>query len=241
MKDIKVSDFLVILRSRRLFRTNVKVITIPLVGIIVIVILFFATLKIGYPRITVQLEQLRNSQEKELSLSKKLNALRGIQPGVLENSNKTLMALPQSNPSAYLVSLINIFAKERSMAIKKITMLPSNTQVDNLESVQLELEIAGSDEDMLATIEFLKSFQDSLPISNIVKHTYKSSSGDDGNIISFEIYWSTLPEKIPSIDEPINNLTAEETLLLNKIISHKLPEFTSLKVSSPSDRENPFE
>ena len=58
--------------------------------------------------------------------------------------------------------------------------------------------------------------------------------------LTFDVYSSLLPEKIPSLTSPIVSLTAAEKNTLLELVKYTLPKFVKPEAQTPTVRENPF-
>jgi hypothetical protein len=207
-------------------------------SIVLIIIVIF----VGLTRIPLQLEKLKSDKVVETSLNEKLSVLQQVETGVLEKSSLSLIALPDKNPAPFTISILKTFAEERAIIIDNIKVGKVTGAQGDTDGIKIIMN-AKSDGGVLPIGEFIQDISEALPIStvDVVKI---SKVLDDPSGASFKLelvsYWADLPEQIPPISEPIQQLSQNENSLLENLSNLKQPEFTVLAPSESKERETPF-
>ncbi|KKQ51093.1 hypothetical protein A2865_00020 [Candidatus Woesebacteria bacterium RIFCSPHIGHO2_01_FULL_39_17] len=226
--------------SSRGFFFNFRILVGPLLLILIILSFAFYAATTGYGRVKKQIEEYRIAKKEETNLREKLASIKNIRPDVLDQADFTLVALPQKNPATFLISQLRLNAEESSITIKEISTSRSQKKDDLVNSMIINVDTESSDVGSITT--FMENISDLTPISLIVgsEGTLNQTEAKYEQELEISFYWSALPTTLPSISEPLKNLTSEQTEILERISSLKQPILGDLKSQQPLDREIPF-
>lgn len=206
---------------------------------LVVIALFVVVLNNGYSQIRTQLASLKTTRNTENTLKTKFDKLREVSPGVINNSDSVIIALPDKNPGILMVSQMRLFSINNALTLTKVELKDSSKINDQLAKMQLSGEFEMPD--LRSAVNFLHSLINSAPVSTLEELSVKSDqTGIRQGEIKISVYWADLPTQLPSLTEPFEELTEEEQNLLTKVAGFTQPEFTTLPPTSPGQRENPF-
>ncbi len=218
---------------------NIKVMAIPVIVLAVVVTLFVYMINVGYSRITKQIEEYKTNQGIEGVLSGKLTLLKNVQSEVEDNTDTTILALPDRNPATWSISQLRQESIKNQVTMDSINVSNPASIEENLNTMDIDIHVVG--EDIAKVLNFLMGLTTYAPISTIREaQMEKSQGGGLEASVKTSIYWSQLPLTLPAIDEPVNDLTSEEKQILNQISSLTRPTFTTLEPAAPKERLIPF-
>ncbi len=214
----------------------------PVLLLISVVIFMLVSLSIIGNNIMRLKDDNDQAVKTEALLRTKLASLQNISGKVVDQSQAVLKALPEKSSVISAISQIKAFASQAGITVSNIStggVIGKGT----INSTQLSFEADGQFANMAA---FLAQISNSAPIMRF--DTIKITSGlNSANIFHLAAdltsYSAPLPEKIPSIGEPITTLTAEEQKSLSQISSLSQPNlgFSLEEISStPPGRLDPF-
>ncbi|OGM28431.1 hypothetical protein A2962_04720 [Candidatus Woesebacteria bacterium RIFCSPLOWO2_01_FULL_39_61] len=224
---------------RKILTPNIMVLLGPISVLLGVIILFVIILNNGYSQIKTQLSTLKTTRNSENQLQTKLDKLKDIPPGILDNSSDVIVVLPYKNPGILIISQMRLYANNNSLSLSKIELKNASKTNDQLAKMQLsgEFDIPN----FLSAVNFLKNMISSAPISTLDELTIKlSQAGALEGELKTSAYWADLPTQLPPLNEPFRELTKEEQDLLTKVANFSQPEFTTLPPTTPGQRENPF-
>lgn len=224
----------------RLTNPNIRVLGGPLVAIIVLAFLFLFLIENGYTRIFSEVNKLKAATKEEKTLKEKVSLLMEVRKDVLESSDETVIALPYENPGLLMLGQLNKLATDYSLAMSEVSLANETAFGDDARKMEITFEGETLDEKLL--VNFLKDIEGLAPVSSVESVALKK--GVSGNVtaqVKLLIYWSDLPTTLPSITEPVKELTRTEQDLLNKVTSLSLPQIKTIPATQPVPRENPFQ
>jgi len=216
--------------------SSLKIIAGPVGLLVLLVLLFFMSVKIGSANIKNSKSLISDLEGKNKTLTAKLGTLREIENDVSDASDITSVALPQENPALVAVSQIKYLASA------------NNTQITNLEvgkgfakeevsELNMGFDVSGQTSDIL---RFLASVKTVAPIVIVSDVSLSSLSGENIASTSVIAHWSDFPAKIPALSENIETLTKEEEKLLSEVSELVQPEFFELEAQAPAPDRDPF-
>jgi nitrogen fixation-related uncharacterized protein len=103
--------------SKRSISPNIRVMIVPIVAIIVVFVLSIFLLKEAYARISSQYSDLQSTRKDETVLRQKAETLRQLRDGGFDPGERTALALPNKNPSLWVLSNINRELREKERII----------------------------------------------------------------------------------------------------------------------------
>jgi len=224
----------------RYSNANIKLIVYPFIILVILAGIIYASYTIGYPRVIQNIDDYKKIQKTENDMKIKAETLRQISQNVLDSADVSLIALPDKQEIVFMISNFKNVAQENNILIGKLSTINSLQEKDGIKGMSIKID--GIAERYSDIIEIVNKMKKTMPVVSIDKVV--TSGSIDLNEISFSIelstFWSSLPEEIPSITQPVNLLTSEQTELLASLSSYKRPDMVSLIPQEQSSRQNPF-
>lgn len=218
---------------------DIKVLFAPIVVILVSLIVLISVIKIGYSKISVKLGELRESSNFEKILEEKVNILSQIRQGVLEQTNISVIAVPEKNPSPLLVSLIKTSAQNNSIDIDKLDSRGLSREGDDLLCGELSVDAFTTESKNISN--FIGYLIESIPLVTIDEIKIEREKEQVAFSMKGKYYWSSFPTKLPPIMEPIRNLSSGERSLLGRISNYNRPSYSVVEPQEKKERLNPFD
>lgn len=216
-----------------------KSLLIPLVLFVVLIALFAYVVNTSYKKISTQLASIKSLRQDITVFQNRIEGLRAFQDREFPDSDKLLAALPEENPSLWMLSQIKRKAEENIITVQERTTSFSSSEGSGIASGHIIFSAQGGKENM---INFLLSFPKIAPLSKIAR--LELSMDEEGAAttanVEISVYYAKLPQKLPEITEAVNKLSPEEEEMVGKLTKLELPEFTSLSPNSPFEVKDPF-
>ena len=216
---------------------NIKTLLLPLVYISVAAVLFYILITLGVGEINKQRKSISDIERTNSILNQKQTLLRTLESNVSDYVSSTANALPEKNSALSMVSQIKNMAALNGLFISAVKIGAETAQA-GVSAVEITFGIEGSMND---TLNFLNSLSSVAPVSNIQKAKVNSSGGIASADITIRAYSAPYPVRLPSLTEPITDLSNDEKDLLDTLSNLTLPLFTTLEPQQPAVRDNPFE
>jgi hypothetical protein len=226
--------------SNRFIGPNLRILaaSISVFGVVALLFVFLA--KTGYSRISTQFGELKSNQTQEKSLGKKVSILKQVQKGILDQTNTSLVAMPEKNPGALVMRIVKVIAEENSITLGKVELKGQSNYGHGITSMSMSTggRVSGG---VLSLVNFVNSLSEMAPIIG-VGDIKLSDTGDDLSFsLEIRVFWAELPEHLPSISESIDELTPKEKELLARLSTLTKPSFETVFVPTDfQDRVNPF-
>lgn len=176
-------------------------------------------------------------------LKQRLDSLKSVQPTISADVEKVTKVLPTENSSLLVTAALRSVAKGNTVELKnlRLTVLPNEDVQNDISKVQLSFSANGTTQ---AITSFIDSLMNSNPFVGFESLRYVASNDLGLGQISISSYWSPLPTKLPSLEEPLLSLTQEETQMLSKIETLKVNPVQNAEVpvatTSGVVKEDPF-
>ena len=216
---------------------NDKQIIKAVAPLVIVVLLFIVVGKFGVTQITDLRNKIATAKKTESVLSQKYDILRSVSVVAATGSNQTLAALPKDNPAVVLQSQVKSVATSNLLAINSIKSVGGISESD-LSSIVTTVELSGTKD---AIIAFIKAVDTIAPITTIDKVSFSGEGASVNAEIGLRTYYAPLPKTIPTVTQPIVDLTSSEKALLTQISSLTQPIFSDILVSTQSAlNPNPF-
>ncbi|OGM11452.1 hypothetical protein A2Z22_00175 [Candidatus Woesebacteria bacterium RBG_16_34_12] len=226
------------INQNSILNPNIRVMIIPSLSLIIIITLFIVVVKTSIPKISEQMNLVKNTDENVSKLNQKLDILREVKDKVLGYADTSLLAVPDENPILWKMAQLKSITSENEMHLLSRSVDVKETQGGGINDVEVIIAASGS---LAKAMDYIKAVQNSSPISNIESVSIKRISENDVEVhFTVKTFHSRLPTKLPKISEPIKNLTSKEQDLLEDLSKLKAPEFTMLEPNGPFDRLDPF-
>jgi len=218
---------------------DLKVLLLPLTGIVVFIILSFALVKLGLTRFMVQQKELSDTQKQITTLGQKDQILRQISATVSGSANAFSLAIPNSDPTGMVISQIKALSVLNSVAIVNIASRPDPKGLEGISQVNVSVSVSGSVPSILSFLNNLAAVSPLVVVKNV--DLTEDKLLDHTADIALSSYWSVFPTTIPAALEATGQLTPGEEDTITRISGLTPPSFTQLTPQSPSDqRSSPF-
>lgn len=226
--------------SPTFIKANLRVLFIPVMTIVLVAVIAIFALNVGYSRITTQISGYNAERKKDSLLQAKLDTISKLDSGGFLKSEGVLIALPESNPATTVFAILRTFSNNKEITLTKVEVKTASG-ITEVHANEIELEFNAADLPSLFT--FLESLSASAPITTVnelnLQGLKDETLGFDATM-KLTIYWSGFPTKLPSITEPITDLTDDEKRVLSLISSLNQPIFSTLIPEVPKERTEPF-
>lgn len=222
---------------------NIKFLLSPLLTIAIIVFVLILFVPQGISRIDKSMKEYKKNQKQEEILNEKLETLRVISADSLDPEDVSVIALPSKNPGIWAVSQIRRFTKEYDIKIVELSLSKAKN-VDGIKSSGLIFEFDANDYQSFVSV--LNDLIVMLPYTSLNTTSIKRSVNQQGQEnftggMEISLFWSDFPTNLPPLNEPVKELTNEETSLIGVISNYKQPLYTELQPAEPIDRPKPFD
>lgn len=204
--------------------------------LVVIVLLSLFALKYSLSKISDIREQVAANKRTKNILEEKLSLLSEVDADISTSSDISLSALPENSPTAVVISQLKRQAASVGVGLTNIKSGGGIKDKSGLSRVDVSFEALAPREQLLV---FLKSIETFAPISLVTKFKLNEIGGISRGTFTVSSYWAPLPQKLPPIDSPINDLTSAEKELLSKISTLTQPIFLEVPASEEI-REDAF-
>lgn len=216
---------------------NDKQIIKSVAPLVIVILLFFVVGKFGIAQITGLRSKISAAKKTESVLSQKYNVLKSVAVVAASGSNQTLAALPKDNPAVMLQSQVKSIAASNLLVIDSLKSIGVSSTSD-LSSVTTTIELNGPKE---AIIAFIRAMDTIAPITTVDKVSFSETGASVKAEIGLRTYYAPLPKTIPTVTQPVVDLTASEKALLTQISSLTQPTFSDILVATQSAlNPNPF-
>ena len=215
---------------------NIKALLMPIGMILLITVVFTVAVKVGFGKITEQKDELERNQKIENVLKEKERILSDLSGEMDKYTNAITFAMPERYSGFSMISQIKMLALEKGLTI---TDLKGGTEAlqGSVNSVDITFTVDGP---MLTLLNYLKSFENVSPVSNIEKAKFSQSTGLTRADVVVRTYFGPYPTKLPPINDPLKDLTAAEKDSLAKILLLRTPIQVNLTPQQPGVRQDPF-
>jgi hypothetical protein len=205
-----------------------------------LVLILLATFisKTAFSRIKLQREELKASKAKESVLKEKESVLRDFHPEVMNWADLSSLALPEKDVTLIVISQVKKLASEKGVLIKNVKIENVLEGKKDLLRANLKIEAEGFFSQL---VNFGASLKNLLPLIAVDEIRIVQEPEIANAEIVLVAFWAPFPTKLPSIVDPVVELSAEEIDLLSDLDTLSLPLFIELSPSSPSIRMNPFQ
>jgi len=216
---------------------NLQIIYFPALLLIVLLFLSVFSLRIGISKI-VKLQDLVNSQKStELVLEQKEELLRSADGGLFDQANVANIALPEKNPVLFSLYNIKNSGMNGLVELANIKIGSAGMGDSGINKISISFDINGQIMDVLNGINQLKNVA---PLIILDKVDFQIEGPLASASVGVSSFWSPFPGKIPSLTQPLSEMTAGEKEILVSLLSLTRPSFVQLIPQEATERENPF-
>lgn len=205
--------------------------------LLVIAILFIFVAKYAIGKITDVRAKIATERKNETVLQQRLNLLSEIQGDVLSSSDVSLSALPEANPSLIIMTQLKGLAAENALTLSNIKSGGEVADKSGLKRVDISFDAVGP---RPLIMQFLQKVETFAPIALVDKVKLNETAGVAKASVTVKSFWADLPTKLPPIDSPLADLTADERKTLTDVVTLTQPVFLEVTPSEAGGREDPF-
>lgn len=191
---------------------DIEILTMPLLIMLGVLLLFAIGGKVVYDNITSLTQKGDDNSKVEATLQTKLNSLQVAAPSASNDSQLVLAALPASSSVFSEIYQLKQTAISFGLLLNSIESAQAPLLAANpVVSTEVDFEADGTYQNIAS---FIQKIRTSAPISRFDNIRIANQNSVGNNIFRLTAtlftYWSPLPTKLPSIDDPITELTADE-------------------------------
>jgi len=181
--------------------------------------------------------QIGAAQVDEVTLTQKLSVLQTVSPTAATGANVVVSAVPDANPALAVISQLKILASGNGIILSAIKVATGAVNPSGLNNVDISFTAVGT---RLQIFSFLEATAQIAPITIADKVRMAESAGAVRADISVKSYWADFPKTIPSVTQPITDLTPPERETLAKTSALTQPTFLQVSPSQGNVNPNPF-
>ena len=183
-------------------------------------------------------DQINNTKKTQSILISKLKPLESVSESATVGANIALSALPSSNPSLQVVTQLKILASQNQLVLNNIKSSLGSSDTAGTPFLNTTFNLSGPKEQITMFIKGVESFA---PITFVEKFSLAESAGASTATVTVRTYFVSLPTKIPTITQPITELTTLEKELLSQLSRLTSTVFVEVtQVTNGEVNENPF-
>ena len=218
---------------------NLKLFLFPSLTLVILIFLFVNLVQKGYSQIIQKYQVLKDLQRNEKTLEQKISQLREIPQSVIDNSELSLIALPEKNPSTLALSQIKGLIADKSIVLLKFNT-SKEVSSNSSDQSKVKLRINADFGDLPLLIDYLKAIKKVLPLLIIDEIKIENGENKKEFNLSILVYYSSLPKTLSKISEPVKQFTQSEIRLLEQLSEYTAPKFVVIQPVLESDRDNAF-
>jgi len=227
----------------RWLKNNMKIkkITLTILPLVVAIILFISVGIFGISKITGEMSAVKSAENDQTTLTQKLNLLQTLSQTAAGGESAVTFALPDTNPTLIVLSQLESLAGTNGVVLSKIGSGEETVDDLGLNETPISFDVDGTKPQI---ISFLTGTLSIAPI--IILDNINISQGDAGMKaeVTARSFWSPLPQTIPSLTQPVTDLTDAEKETLTKITSLQQPVSLNIPQEGSQSAEpinpNPF-
>ena len=219
-------------------KLDMKVLSIPVVGLLVLLGVVAFMLTSAYPRIVEQNDKRKLDEETLAVLEDKEAILRGSEVNVETLTDESVLALPEKTSALTMLSQLKVLASDNNLVFVKNTISSETAFTEDIHAVNASISVEADQIEDLSN--FLAEIDNLAPLSRVERVGVKEERNKIAATVELSVFWSPFPKQLPALDAPISSLSANEQKLLTEISTLKAPEFVVVAPSNPEARENPF-
>jgi hypothetical protein len=207
----------------------------PVAYFVVLLVVSYFVVKAGYAKIKSLRASIASAKKVESVLAEKESILKTVSANISYYVLPVSIALPEKNPALYLISQIRSLSEQNATDLQEFKLGSAGQGQDS--QLNLSLSLRG---DYPNVISLLNGLETLAPILSLNKVEMSLS----GSVVNADMvvgsYWSAYPDKLPSVTDPIQELTKTNNETLKKVVQLTPPFFTTLTPTEPYGRQNPF-
>lgn len=215
---------------------NITFASFPVVLSLLLSIVLIFVLNTGIKNISNLFSERSALQKSNIALQDKERILSNLKASYLTQSSAILTALPSENSVLLALSQLKTAAQENELAFKF-----QNANIESegkISGVEINAQVTGSYEDIF---NYVKTIEKQSPIIKYSLMQYIFGEDLVTLAIRMTTFYSSLPDEIPPLTQPINQLTEVQKQKLNELAGFSQPTFSNLTPEDYTDeRIDPF-
>jgi len=217
-----------------------KPIALPVGAIIAVVVLALLSGNFLMGRINSIRAEMRRLESSNSVLAQRADTLQSVPFEITDSVTLASQALPPDTPAILATQQLKLLASEFEVSLERFTVTTrKGRDGEELMSSDINFEVSGEFQNLW---NFLNSFGDLVPIINIGSIAVSSSQTVATAVVRLQAFSAPFPETLPSITEPIVDLSSAERDTLEFISSFRQPVVRSIPPAPPDqNRVNPFQ
>lgn len=218
---------------------TLKLVLGPTLTVVAISVLFFYLINFSYPIITGKLTEISEGKKTENTLSERVELLKIFREGILDDKSEEIYTvLPDENSSAVLISQFKEDLDRESLRLSSVEVVGEK---EGTEIFKMKVVYKFSTDDFNKPLSVALALKETAPLTTVDKI---KAAKDVNNSINAEvttsIYWSALPDKLPSLTEPVVKISEEDQQVLDRVLRYRYPRENKLNPEINNLRNNPF-
>lgn len=209
----------------------------PIGILIFVIILFIGSLKFGLGQINSVKSKIDESKKNEKLLINKIDVLKNVTTKFPENISFIDLALPSKGIAIYGMSQVKNQADLLGLIVTNLRTGNPVDEKNGISRVSISFDVQG-DEQLI--YEYLNKFPKLLPLMKVDKLSISNIDGISNASVTLSAFSGDFPEKIPSLQSPVKDLTDSESEVLYELSNYIGPEFMVTEASSDNFKEDPF-
>lgn len=217
---------------------NLRIMAFPVGSIVAIIIVAIVAGNLVFAKISELLAQNDAAQRSKIVLQEKLSSLQSTQGQVADFATNLTAALPNSNTSLAIASQLKAIALENGITLQNFAV-GAEIKEGLISHVDVIFDADGQSQNIF---NFVDQTQTLAPINKVkrVKLTSAPNGGNSTANILVSSYWSAFPTQIPAVSDPLQNITAEEQIMLEELSALRQPDFVQLSPETGGGKADPF-
>ncbi|OGM09135.1 hypothetical protein A2159_01760 [Candidatus Woesebacteria bacterium RBG_13_34_9] len=222
--------------TKNLLSPDIKIISIPIISIIVVIIISFLMIKPTYAKIQKSINDFKDSTTKEKILGDKLKSLKVVDTNILDKTDISFLALPNKNPSAWMLAQLKNGMIQGNITMKEVKLVSEKDKDLNKVVVTFNIVIP----ELSSFVNFLNYLDKITPLTLIDSYIVSSEGEEIEVAMNMSIYYADLPSVLPPITEPFEGLSQKQEAVLDYVSKLNRPQFDTLEPVPPTERIIPF-
>ena len=223
-----------------------KPVALPIGIIAVVIVLAFVAGNIIIQRIGSIRSEISRLESSNNLLNTRLKTLQEIPVEITESIQIVSRALPPENPAILIAKQIRDIALENDLVIQKMNITRNSAAVsespDDIANIEINFDATGTLAEIGILIDSLKNISPIVNLSSVELQRKLQDNTVDATLF-LTAFSSGFPETLPSITEPISELSQGEMATLEELKVFRQPALGDSQitpVAPDAGRPSPF-
>lgn len=172
-------------------------------------------------------------------LSAKKETLNQIDKGDYTRKAKlVILAIPDEPSGLSSIASLRAIATQSGVKLENLKVFQTGTEnVGNLGQVSISFQVRGA---VQAIISYLEKVENSVPFIQMKKISLSQTESLSDATLDVNSFWANLPDTLPSLETPIEQLTSSEEELVSRLSTLEQSLGAQASPLPPEGRTNPF-